>query len=540
MFLSGSYLTPGIAGELVGDWYQERSNNEKHSFVLPENQTTENTQVTLGIKSPGSNDLVEFYLVISNQLPEVTCKYKLRELSIDSIVFEFIARTDPTGKTGIQIRDKKQNNSLWRAFKKGKKITISINHECNDQGSIINEENHYQYSLNGSSAAFIFVGGQDAIRAYKLDDNPIQKSTTKTRTNNQTDEQEEEENSLFTILMLIGILILVFRFRRKKKLKRSKRLKKRRTFQTRRMEPKISEEKNTQANVGANKIDPSFDNATHNHQAPRNYQNIKNLSDFRLEELRQILLDSKEFTQLAYHFVGMNIELDNRCQNPSLERFFRKSVETLVSRNIFSVFEESGSPIETIFINSLIIEFIKTDLLGLVSHHIEKDAETEINELRDNITTYRKSQERFTEHNPNNSITEYHENDRMSGKDLGKKVNNILGFQPGYEHFQLENSFHMALQPKFPKIKINRKSIRPDMLFWIPSSPDIRLIVECDGFKYHSDKAKFTSDRRRDRALQAKGYQVLRYSGSEIYNDPIGTAKDLIEVLWSLQVQDNG
>ena len=64
-------LSPGVgnAGELVGEWYQEEvedtSVDEKRAFSQPVSQSTEAIQVTLGIKSPGQIDLVDFFLVIS-------------------------------------------------------------------------------------------------------------------------------------------------------------------------------------------------------------------------------------------------------------------------------------------------------------------------------------------------------------------------------------------------------------------------------------------------------------------------------------------
>lgn len=38
-----------------------------------------------------------------------------------------------------------------------------------------------------------------------------------------------------------------------------------------------------------------------------------------------------------------------------------------------------------------------------------------------------------------------------------------------------------------------------------------------------------------DRALKAKGYEVLRYSGTEIYNDSVAASVDLAEYLWSIE-----
>jgi very-short-patch-repair endonuclease len=48
----------------------------------------------------------------------------------------------------------------------------------------------------------------------------------------------------------------------------------------------------------------------------------------------------------------------------------------------------------------------------------------------------------------------------------------------------------------------------------------------------HSDKDRFKADRQRDRALKALGYDVFRFSGSEIYADPINAPYELAPYLW--------
>lgn len=53
-------------------------------------------------------------------------------------------------------------------------------------------------------------------------------------------------------------------------------------------------------------------------------------------------------------------------------------------------------------------------------------------------------------------------------------------------------------------------------------------IVECDGHDYHErTKAQARHDRKRDRETQATGMLVLRYTGAEIWGDPIGCARDV-------------
>lgn len=57
-----------------------------------------------------------------------------------------------------------------------------------------------------------------------------------------------------------------------------------------------------------------------------------------------------------------------------------------------------------------------------------------------------------------------------------------------------------------------------------------RLIVECDGHDFHErTKEQAARDRKRDRDLSLKGYDVFRFTGSEIWRDPIKCAGDVIQ-----------
>ncbi|GAA1628092.1 DUF559 domain-containing protein [Georgenia ruanii] len=49
------------------------------------------------------------------------------------------------------------------------------------------------------------------------------------------------------------------------------------------------------------------------------------------------------------------------------------------------------------------------------------------------------------------------------------------------------------------------------------------VVVECDGFAYHSGRREFQEDRRRDRELLARGFVVLRFTRDEVM-----TAVDLV------------
>lgn len=57
-----------------------------------------------------------------------------------------------------------------------------------------------------------------------------------------------------------------------------------------------------------------------------------------------------------------------------------------------------------------------------------------------------------------------------------------------------------------------------------------RLIVECDGHDFHErTKEQAAKDRSRDREAQESGYEIFRFTGSELWKDPIGCARQVIE-----------
>jgi very-short-patch-repair endonuclease len=51
--------------------------------------------------------------------------------------------------------------------------------------------------------------------------------------------------------------------------------------------------------------------------------------------------------------------------------------------------------------------------------------------------------------------------------------------------------------------------------------PEQRLVVEVDGYAYHGHRAQFERDRRRDLALTAAGYRVIRVSWRQLTNETL-------------------
>lgn len=70
----------------------------------------------------------------------------------------------------------------------------------------------------------------------------------------------------------------------------------------------------------------------------------------------------------------------------------------------------------------------------------------------------------------------------------------------------------------YPQEQIGEYQV--DFLVKIFDNPDKKYVIECDGHDFHEktkEQAKY--DKQRERFLVANGYNVLRFSGSEIIGD---------------------
>lgn len=58
---------------------------------------------------------------------------------------------------------------------------------------------------------------------------------------------------------------------------------------------------------------------------------------------------------------------------------------------------------------------------------------------------------------------------------------------------------------------------------------DTNICVEIDGHEYHKTKEQRTRDAKREREIERLGYQVIRFTGSEVFRDKDGCAWDVYE-----------
>lgn len=58
-----------------------------------------------------------------------------------------------------------------------------------------------------------------------------------------------------------------------------------------------------------------------------------------------------------------------------------------------------------------------------------------------------------------------------------------------------------------------------------------KVAIECDGHDFHEKtKSQASKDKKRDREFQKEGYIILRYTGSEIVNEPQIISDDLKKI----------
>ncbi|MFN8159702.1 MAG: type IV toxin-antitoxin system AbiEi family antitoxin domain-containing protein [Solirubrobacterales bacterium] len=77
-----------------------------------------------------------------------------------------------------------------------------------------------------------------------------------------------------------------------------------------------------------------------------------------------------------------------------------------------------------------------------------------------------------------------------------------------------------------PEVNASIEGRRRDFAF-----PRSRLVVEVDGYAYHSSREAMTRDRRRDRELTAEGWRPVRFTYEDISLEPRRVGRELIALI---------
>jgi len=250
---------------------------------------------------------------------------------------------------------------------------------------------------------------------------------------------------------------------------------------------------------------------------------------FSPEDTRQILLSRTQIADLSHQLVD-SAEAKLRASGETDEavvRLLRLWSENLLAQSFDRVFRFSESPIETIFLNSLIVmSFFESAFFLLFTPKFDSITATlkYTRERSDAIAS---------------ALKQFKDATGLGDRDFLDAVEKLPDIPDDVKKWtdlevilisglRLNDRFHVSMQSTLQEVKLDGRVIRPDAFIWVPTRPDFKMIVECDGYQYHADKAAFTRDRKRDRLLHADGFDVLRYSGGEIWNNPAEVALDLL------------
>lgn len=128
---------------------------------------------------------------------------------------------------------------------------------------------------------------------------------------------------------------------------------------------------------------------------------------------------------------------------------------------------------------------------------------------------------------------------------IGLKILERLGFyQPlDYDHKRFDRLGRRLESPiekifwscgyfelsKYGQItpQVNTHGYRVDFAYLVN---DQKIAIEIDGFDYHSTKKQMARDYQRQRHLEANGWRVIRFTGSEVYGDAQACVAEVIRL----------
>jgi very-short-patch-repair endonuclease len=116
---------------------------------------------------------------------------------------------------------------------------------------------------------------------------------------------------------------------------------------------------------------------------------------------------------------------------------------------------------------------------------------------------------------------------RAPGAGMARRA--LAAQRPGITRSELEQRFLAFLDAhRLPRPRVNAyvEGLEVDAV-WASA----RLVVELDGGAFHTTRQAFERDRRRDRALVAAGWRVVRITWRQLHEEPAAVAADLRALL---------
>jgi very-short-patch-repair endonuclease len=107
---------------------------------------------------------------------------------------------------------------------------------------------------------------------------------------------------------------------------------------------------------------------------------------------------------------------------------------------------------------------------------------------------------------------------RRQAEVLGYRLDDAASIEPDLTRSELERRFlRLCRRHRLPSPEVNAR-IGDHVVDFLWSRSG--LIVETDGYRYHSGRAAFEHDHRRQAQLVAAGFQVLRFTWSQVVEEP--------------------
>lgn len=260
-----------------------------------------------------------------------------------------------------------------------------------------------------------------------------------------------------------------------------------------------------------------------------------------LKSFREHMRDSAKMREVIEAFIQKAMEEHREEAGDDVHegvlRIFEHWIRQCGERAAEVIEAHARSPIEKLFFNAFLLGLIKNDGMNFQFHGVFNNAPEDLDRFAAHYESIRDSFELYQRETGDVEGKEFPQVvDRVvaAGEMTREQGNDLVTGVTFMYRMNMWNAMHFALQPKFPGFGLRGRALTADLLMWIPGKPSVRIIVECDGFIYHSDREAFVADRRRDRMFQQRGYRVLRFSGTEIYADPIGMSAELFDALHAI------
>ena len=108
-----------------------------------------------------------------------------------------------------------------------------------------------------------------------------------------------------------------------------------------------------------------------------------------------------------------------------------------------------------------------------------------------------------------------------------------------YESFKRNGGYILLAQEE---IETQSGKYRADFLFstsentspYVEFEEEYNLVIECDGHDFHEKtKEQVRKNNERDMAIKSAGYDIIHFSGSQIYREPLKCAKQAVNYISS-------